>query len=236
MPSRKKTGLNERKKFHKKFGLPFVRVPEEHFHPPKKAGMHWLTTFQRRTDTVAYRMQRTDTVAYRMQQQTNRKIKEIEKMKGLKGLWHKVTGKKARMIAELQQRNSRISQKAHLQTSNVKRAIERAAVERSGIFNRVTFSEMVRKRITSNKEHSVIMFDIDNFKSFNDTYGHEMGNRPLQALADALKEVAERNGGIPCRYGGEEFVLYFPKTGLNSMQVWWGRICALFSKNRAGQC
>ncbi len=85
MPSRKKTGLNERKKFHKKFGLPFVRVPEEHFHPPKKAGMHWLTTFQRRTDTVAYRMQ----------QQTNRKIKEIEKMKGLKGLWHKVTGKKA---------------------------------------------------------------------------------------------------------------------------------------------
>ncbi len=220
MPSRKKTGLNERKKFHKKFGLPFVRVPEEHFHPPKKAGMHWLTTFQRRTDTVAYRMQ----------QQTNRKIKEIERMGGLKGLWYKVTGKKARMIAELQQRNSRISQKAHLQTSNVKRAIERAAVERSGIFNRATFSEMVRKRITSNKEHSVIMFDIDNFKSFNDTYGHEMGNRPLQALADALKEVAERNGGIPCRYGGEEFVLYFPKTGLDNVSI-VRQVSAAFLKN-----
>jgi len=52
---------------------------------------------------------------------------------------------------------------------------------------------------------SVVMFDIDHFKHFNDTNGHEEGNVVLTALAGVMKEVGRR-GDILARYGGEEFV------------------------------
>lgn len=52
---------------------------------------------------------------------------------------------------------------------------------------------------------SVVMFDIDHFKHFNDTNGHEEGNVVLSALAGLMKNVGRR-GDILARYGGEEFV------------------------------
>ena len=58
---------------------------------------------------------------------------------------------------------------------------------------------------------SVLMFDIDHFKKFNDTYGHDQGDRVLQAVATTLRG-ALRNQDYPCRYGGEEFVAILPNT------------------------
>lgn len=58
---------------------------------------------------------------------------------------------------------------------------------------------------------SLILLDIDNFKSFNDRYGHPAGDRLLRAMSDLLKESL-RAVDIPARYGGEEFAVICPET------------------------
>jgi len=58
---------------------------------------------------------------------------------------------------------------------------------------------------------SLILMDIDHFKKFNDTYGHQMGDRVLSLTALILRE-AVRSIDVPCRYGGEEFAVVLPET------------------------
>lgn len=65
---------------------------------------------------------------------------------------------------------------------------------------------------------SLIMFDIDSFKSFNDTYGHPMGDLVLSQIAKAVKRNL-RKVDIACRYGGEEFAVILPETKLNEAVV-----------------
>lgn len=60
---------------------------------------------------------------------------------------------------------------------------------------------------------SLLMLDIDHFKSVNDTYGHENGNVALQYVARVLKQEL-RKIDVAARYGGEEFVVILPTTGL----------------------
>ncbi|MDX9756504.1 MAG: GGDEF domain-containing protein [Sulfurimonas sp.] len=57
-------------------------------------------------------------------------------------------------------------------------------------------------------KYSLAMIDIDHFKKFNDTYGHDTGDEVLKMVASKLAEVS--GGGKAYRYGGEEFVLLFP--------------------------
>lgn len=61
---------------------------------------------------------------------------------------------------------------------------------------------------------SVLLFDVDHFKRFNDTYGHDQGDRVLQAMGKAMKAVV-RQYDVPCRYGGEEFVIILPEADLD---------------------
>lgn len=60
---------------------------------------------------------------------------------------------------------------------------------------------------------SIILIDIDNFKTINDTYGHMTGDSCLIALANLLQQHVRRSD-ILCRYGGEEFILVLPATNL----------------------
>ncbi len=83
----------------------------------------------------------------------------------------------------------------------------------TGLFNRrfldqTLDSEFQRAR-RSGGLISVIMFDIDHFKKFNDTYGHDQGDRVLQTVARCLREIV-RSFDFPCRYGGEEYVAILP--------------------------
>ncbi|WP_407680270.1 sensor domain-containing diguanylate cyclase [Candidatus Chordibacter forsetii] len=64
---------------------------------------------------------------------------------------------------------------------------------------------------------SICMIDIDEFKKFNDTYGHVAGDRCLQEVAEALQKAATRSVDLIGRYGGEEFCLIMPNTNDPSM-------------------
>jgi diguanylate cyclase (GGDEF)-like protein len=59
---------------------------------------------------------------------------------------------------------------------------------------------------------SLIMLDIDNFKKFNDIYGHQMGDEVLQKVSVCIKETIRTGIDIPCRYGGEEMAVVLPET------------------------
>ena len=83
----------------------------------------------------------------------------------------------------------------------------------TGLANRRTFeAALVREmsRAARNGEQlTLAMFDIDHFKSLNDTYGHQAGDEVLKQVADALVE-ASRDFDTPSRYGGEEFAVILP--------------------------
>lgn len=84
----------------------------------------------------------------------------------------------------------------------------------TGIYNRIYFNELFENAISDtkrrNKPIAVAMFDIDKFKSVNDTYGHIAGDMVIKMVANAGQKYADRHGGFTCRYGGEEFLLVLP--------------------------
>jgi len=59
---------------------------------------------------------------------------------------------------------------------------------------------------------SLVMIDIDDFKNFNDVYGHQVGDQVLQRVAMTIKENIRMGIDIPCRYGGEEMSVILPET------------------------
>ncbi|MGR3714725.1 MAG: diguanylate cyclase [Shimia sp.] len=86
----------------------------------------------------------------------------------------------------------------------------------TGLLNRQAFDQEYdlawRTANAKTEPLSVILFDIDHFKQVNDTYGHAIGDRVLQGLADLLAHASMRRHDRVCRYGGEEFVLILPNT------------------------
>lgn len=67
------------------------------------------------------------------------------------------------------------------------------------------------------KPLALIYMDIDHFKSFNDTYGHQIGDQVLRMVAKTLKDGV-KGRDLPCRFGGEEFVIVLPETDQDSAE------------------
>ena len=88
----------------------------------------------------------------------------------------------------------------------------------TGVKNRRYFNERVQeeyKRAYREQSHlALLMIDIDYFKPINDTYGHQVGDDCLIAVARALKETVKRPGDAISRYGGEEFTILLPGTDM----------------------
>lgn len=86
----------------------------------------------------------------------------------------------------------------------------------TGIANRRNFDIKLekewRRAMRDNSELSLIIFDVDFFKSYNDTYGHQAGDVCLQTIAKKAFILLKRPGDLFARYGGEEFVAILPDT------------------------
>ncbi|MGQ0504336.1 MAG: sensor domain-containing diguanylate cyclase, partial [Myxococcaceae bacterium] len=92
----------------------------------------------------------------------------------------------------------------------------------TGLLNHRTFQTRADEALAHAKRYSrkcsLILTDIDHFKSVNDTYGHPMGDQVLRGVAKILKDKA-RDTDIVARYGGEEFAIVMPETDAKGAHV-----------------
>ncbi|GAB1263504.1 diguanylate cyclase [Aurantivibrio infirmus] len=91
------------------------------------------------------------------------------------------------------------------------------------LYNRRAFEEIAEKQwqvITrAHNPVSVLMIDVDHFKTYNDYYGHHAGDDCLKKVAQILKQTLHRPADILARYGGEEFIALLPDTDLSGAKV-----------------
>jgi diguanylate cyclase len=106
--------------------------------------------------------------------------------------------------------------------SNLQHSLEAIRAESltdplTGLGNRKYFDRMietaVQTSLAANEPLSLLMFDIDHFKSFNDSYGHLTGDQVLRLVGQSLKQLM-KGQDITARYGGEEFAVVLPNTAL----------------------
>ena len=96
------------------------------------------------------------------------------------------------------------------------------------LYNHRYFQEQIRMQIEQSKRYnhnfSLIIIDIDFFKKFNDTFGHQSGDAVLRQVAQTLKKNV-RATDIVCRYGGEEMSIILPNTGKDEAFSTAQKIC-----------
>jgi diguanylate cyclase (GGDEF)-like protein len=115
--------------------------------------------------------------------------------------------------AELNAANTALQQKNE--------ELERLSVtdQLTGLYNRRRMLEVLENEVHRSKrlEHrfAVLMMDVDHFKKFNDSFGHQAGDRVLAGVADVLRETT-REIDTPARYGGEEFLAVLPEARLDA--------------------
>ncbi len=98
-----------------------------------------------------------------------------------------------------------------LQVSGILRSSHAMAYrdELTGLLGRRALNERLQGL---GPRYSLAMLDVDHFKKFNDTYGHDVGDEVLKMVATRIARV--RSGGTAFRYGGEEFCVVFPRKGV----------------------
>ncbi|MCL1906092.1 MAG: diguanylate cyclase [Clostridiales bacterium] len=107
---------------------------------------------------------------------------------------------------------------------NQLRVIERLSTEDqlTAIPNRRGFDKRMdmewARAIRENTCISILVMDIDKFKAYNDTYGHQQGDAVLRSVAKTIESSLNRPGDFAARWGGEEFVVLLPKTDINGAE------------------
>jgi diguanylate cyclase len=147
-----------------------------------------------------------------------------EKLKAQElALAHERTAQRAQQEAlNIQRRaNETLEQRVRERTHELAEANERMAEMSTldaltGLRNRRYFNERFHdehaRAAREGAVLSVLMVDVDHFKSINDTYGHLVGDQCLSAIAEVLRQSVSRATDTVARYGGEEFVIVLPKT------------------------
>ena len=87
----------------------------------------------------------------------------------------------------------------------------------TGLANRRRFDEVLAEEMRRSVRHgwrlSLLLVDVDHFKSYNDAFGHVAGDAALVSLASCLARRTQRSGDLAARYGGEEFAVVLPHVG-----------------------
>jgi diguanylate cyclase (GGDEF)-like protein/PAS domain S-box-containing protein len=125
----------------------------------------------------------------------------------------------ARLYSDAQNELTRKIQ-AEEKLLKVQKELEEQAIRDplTGLYNRRFLDETLSRELSRAERDkysvSVVMLDLDHFKMFNDTYGHDVGDMMLKQLGKLLSAQV-RAGDIACRFGGEEFVVVMPKATLS---------------------
>jgi diguanylate cyclase len=117
---------------------------------------------------------------------------------------------------ELQERLEKAEKQLATQAAEIKAHESEARTDSlTGLANRRAFDDELKRRICEWQRKgspcTLVMLDIDFFKKFNDTHGHQVGDDVLKQVAKVLSKQA-RDMDLPCRYGGEEFGVILPAT------------------------
>lgn len=119
---------------------------------------------------------------------------------------------------------------------HVNRILKRlaSADELTGIPNRLYFEEHLAEEFLRRRQSpgsfAIVMVDVDNFKKFNDAYGHLMGDECLAQLAQVLDKSLKRPADFAARFGGEEFVIVLPDTDAVGAEALVNEIMANYRK------
>ncbi len=104
----------------------------------------------------------------------------------------------------------------------------------TGLFVRRYFDLQLKDLFAKGERYArpfaLLLFDIDHFKKFNDTHGHQTGDRVLQQFAKLLRQNT-RESDIVCRYGGEEMAVLLPETGEDEALVLANKLCKRVREN-----
>ncbi len=126
-----------------------------------------------------------------------------------------ITEANEKLQGELRQAESRMAEQAAALENQMAMARTDAL---TGALNRRAFDDEFSRRVSEFQRYrtpvSLLLFDIDHFKKFNDTYGHQTGDDVLSHVACTLQMVM-RDVDLVCRYGGEEFAVILPATELH---------------------
>lgn len=120
---------------------------------------------------------------------------------------------------------------AHNKLSHAYQVIKKQAIldPLTGVPNRRSFSENIvieyNRSKRNNEPLALIMCDVDKFKIYNDTYGHQAGDECLITVAKAISSSLKRPSDFCARYGGEEFIVVLANTDLQAAQLIAERIC-----------
>lgn len=111
---------------------------------------------------------------------------------------------------------------AHLKLANYNLKEIAGTDPLTGLSNRRSFEKIISMCIDNYNRHgikfSVLIFDIDDFKIINDTYGHQKGDKVLVNIADILKNTS-RITDYCARWGGEEFIILLPNTDISGALI-----------------
>ncbi len=137
-----------------------------------------------------------------------------------------VTEAVSRILAaneKLQLRLADAEQKIEAQAEEIKAQQSEARTDAlTKLANRRAFDDTMEQNLALQRRErrpfSLLIFDVDHFKKFNDTHGHQAGDEVLRSVAKTLSQVVKVSD-IPCRYGGEEFALVMPSTTIAEGRV-----------------
>jgi diguanylate cyclase (GGDEF)-like protein len=164
---------------------------------------------------------------------TNTLIDDIHRAKKLikKIIWHRKAlnrllgrdvGLQVAALDYLQNKEGILENPTFIERNKIRKLAEHAITDDDiKIYDKSILFLDLNEEVERSKRYgslfSVIILDIDNFKTINDTYGHMFGDAMLRGLADTLKSNIRKTDSV-YRYGGDEFVLLLPETGLKDAE------------------